>query len=218
MAKSTKPKFSHGKVYAVQTLTDPTGNLVKEVTIRAGRAKPSADYEDAEALAKFLAELDFNGGRVIPRVLLEKHGIVVGPEPSEADLINVHHAMRQLAVLITSFQEVSDYDPARHHNQPPPALWVDHPRYVGDVVVLLHELRRLNDFLEKSLKAPKPIKVAKSAGIVATAGKKFLESYSDAMGKGAAALTIAGIATLSVYLGADKGTAESIWNLVKPGK
>lgn len=48
--------------------------------------------------------------------------------------------------------------------------------------------------------------------------KKFVESYCDYMGKGAAVLTIGGVAWLSVSLGADKGTVESIWALLKPGK
>lgn len=50
------------------------------------------------------------------------------------------------------------------------------------------------------------------------AGKKFIESYVDIMGKGAAALTIGGIAALFISLGVDKGSVETIWNLLKPNK
>jgi hypothetical protein len=56
------------------------------------------------------------------------------------------------------------------------------------------------------------------ASVAVVAGKKFVEAYADVMGKGAAALTIAGIATMFVSLGVDKASVETLWNLLKPTK
>ena len=58
----------------------------------------------------------------------------------------------------------------------------------------------------------------KAAGIFATAGRKFVESYADVMGKSAAGLTIAAMASACVYLGVDKEKVEAIWNVLKMGK
>src|SRR5690349_3361673 len=56
---------------------------------------------------------------------------------------------RSLEVLIAAFEEVEGYDPARHHNQAPPALWLDNRTYLADVKDLLGELRELNKALRK---------------------------------------------------------------------
>jgi hypothetical protein len=175
-------------------------------------ARSPAPSEDNKALTGFLTELDSSGGRVLSADMLAKHGIII------EGTVDAAQAVRQVSALIAAFDEVAEVSPSRHHNQPPPSLWVDAPEYVSDVKALLVELRRLNDLLEKSLKEGKPVKIEKAAGIFATAGKKFVESYCDAMGKGAAVLTIAAMAGACVSMGVDKGTVESIWNLMKPGK
>lgn len=152
-------------------------------------------------------------GERLSRELLAKEGIVV--EGASSATFNVRQAALQLSVLSTAFQEASEYDPVRHHNQPPPALWVDDKAYIEDLKSLLEEIRRLNELLEKSVNISKP---ESGASIAILAGKKFVESYADTMGKGAAALTIGGVATLFVSLGVDKGSVEAIWNLLKPTK
>lgn len=145
--------------------------------------------------------------------LLAQQGIVVEGQASSA--FNLRQAALQLSVLETAFQEASEYDPVRHHNRPPPALWVDKDGYVEDLRSLLEEIRRLNDLLERSADLRRP---ENGATIAILAGKKFVESYADVMGKGAAALTIGGIATLFISLGVDKGSVEAVWNLLKPSK
>lgn len=164
------------------------------------------------SLTAFLTELDFNGGPVISADLLAKHGITVEGVTDPA------LAIRQVSALVTALDEAAQFDPGRQHNQPPPALWVEGSAYANDVRALIVELRRLNGLLEESARGRKSANVAKAAGVFAIAGKKFVESYFDYMGKGAAALTISGIALLSVSLGVDKGTVEAIWNVLKPGE
>jgi hypothetical protein len=46
-------------------------------------------------------------------------------------------------IIISSLQEALDYDPARHHNQPPPELRLGDARYLRDVRDLIAELKRL---------------------------------------------------------------------------
>lgn len=83
--------------------------------------------------------------------------------------------------------------------------------------MLLSELRMLNDRLRtENLGKPKGMEGRASVAVVA--GKKFVEAYADVMGKGAAALTIGGIATLFISLGVDKGSVEAVWNLLKPNR
>lgn len=121
-------------------------------------------------------------------------------------------------MLVAALKEVEEYDPTLHHNQLRPALWVGHPEYRQDVKDLLRELRQLNALLRDPKTAINSEKVAASASTASFGAKKFVESYFDYMGKGAAVLTIGAVAWLSISLGADKGTVESIWSLLKPGK
>jgi hypothetical protein len=175
---------------------------------------PEEEYSN-KALIAFLAELDTTGGSVLSRALLEKHGIIIDTDANP--FFNLQQAFRQLDVLMTAFQEATEYDPIRHHNQPPPALWVGKTDYVADMRALLSELRMLNDRL-RTEKLDKPKGMEGSASVAVVAGKKFVEAYADVMGKGAAALTIGGIATLFISLGVDKGSVETVWNLLKPNK
>jgi len=212
-----------------QALTEmpvPIGQVARDLADRSRAPEPVRDVfgthfpqtAENKRLMDFLAELDFSGGNIISKSLLARHGIQIEADPAEGFAIDAVQAVHQITALIAAFQEVTDHDTHRLHNKPPPALWVDEPAYVADVKALVDELRRLNGLLEKSLAEDKPAKVEKAAGVFAAAGKKFVESYADVMGKGAAALTIAGVATLCVSLGVDKGTVETIWNLLKPGK
>lgn len=181
----------------------------------SNEASRPKEEPDNKALIAFLAELDTTGGTVLSRALLEKHGIVIDTDSNPS--FNLPQALRQLTVLETAFQEAIEYDPNRHHNQPPPALWVEKAEYVADMKALLSELRMLNERL-KTEKLDKPKGMEGSASVAVVAGKKFVESYADVMGKGAAALTIGGIATLFISLGVDRGSVETLWNLMKPSK
>jgi hypothetical protein len=183
----------------------------------AAEVRPPAEEDFGnKALSAFLADLDFSGGPVLSRALLAKHGIVIKGESNRS--ADIPQAIRQLDVLMTAFQEAAEYDPIRHHNQPRPALWTSSAQYAVDLAALLNELRQLNDHLQAAGKRDKPKEVEKSASFAMVAGKKFIESYVDVMGKGAAALTIGGIAGLFISLGVDKGSVQTIWNLLKPYK
>jgi hypothetical protein len=116
----------------------------------------------------------------------------------------LHH----LTALVAAFEEVDDYDPARHHNQPPPALWINNETYFQDVK---SELRELHSLL-RTITAKEPAtvqKAEKAGGLVATATKKFVEEYAGAMGKAAAALTIGAAGALRYHVGVGKECASA---------
>ena len=123
--------------------------------------------------------------------------------------------LHQIAVLLTAFEEVAEYDPGRHHNLPPPTLWLENKTYLRDLKALMAELRKLNDDIRDS----KETKVArKTAGVVSAGIRKFVESYADVLGKGAAALTIGAAAVLLANIGVSKDVVDVIWGHLKPPK
>jgi hypothetical protein len=100
-------------------------------------------------------------------------------------------------IIIVALQEALDYDPARHHNQPPPALYIDDDKYKSDIRELIGELRRLNELLER-----KPLRTARAPAIkLAKHLDAFLGTYAKGMGWGMSSLTIGAIATLLYHLG-----------------
>jgi hypothetical protein len=127
-----------------------------------------------------------------------------------------------LGVLIAAFEEVEGYDPQRHHNQPTPALWSGNQAYQADVKALLGELRALNaallELAGKDKEPAKPVvrKVDAALAVLATGGKKFVESYADLLGKGAAALTIGAMAGFVANAGLSKELVDAIWAHFKP--
>ena len=133
--------------------------------------------------------------------------------------IDVSRALVQLTVLIETFSEAAEYDPLlRHHNQPPPELWVNNSAYLVDLRSLLAELRRLNDNLEKLVEAKAkqaPPQTAKEVGIVAMASRKFVEAYAGELGKRAGSLTALGLAGLLGYVGAEAGAIDAIFEAIK---
>lgn len=118
---------------------------------------------------------------------IETYTVISRPEVREDRVGPTVHrqvALIQLRGLIAAFQEVQDYNPRRHHNQPQPALWVDDKQYLLDVKALVHELRRLNDILESGTAIP--AKVEKSGSLVASLAEKVCHSAADVTGKGLA--------------------------------
>jgi len=129
--------------------------------------------------------------------------------------------LHYLHVLITAFEEVEGFNPARHHNRTRPALWIDDANYVADVRSLLTELRKLNDLLNILIAKPalkSESEAQKAVGVVATGTKKFVESYADALGKGAAALTIGAAGALLYHFGVSKAVLDPIWTQLKVSK
>lgn len=129
-----------------------------------------------------------------------------------------------IRVIIAAFEEVEGYDPKRHHNQPPPALWLNDRAYLTDVKALLTELEQLNKVLrelaDREKDPPKPVarKVDAALTVLGAGGKKFIESYCDMMGKGAAVLTIGAFATFLASAGLPKELVDAIWAHIKPGR
>jgi len=100
-------------------------------------------------------------------------------------------------IIIVALQEALDYDPARHHNQPRPALYIDGAKYKDDIWELIGELRRLNELLER-----KSLRTARAPAIkLAKHFDTFLGTYSKGMGWGLSGLTICTVSALLYQLG-----------------
>jgi hypothetical protein len=111
-------------------------------------------------------------------------------------------------LIISALQEALDYDPGRHHNQPPPALRIDDANYFRDIRALIAELKRLNELLEKSRPQrgePKRtiINVRKHINV-------FLENYVPLFARGTACVTVAAMAGLLHYAGVEENIVMGI--------
>jgi len=105
----------------------------------------------------------------------------------------------QITGLIAVLDEALAYDPARHHNSPPPALYEE--LKLGDannsagIKKLIAELKRLNELLEKAKPPQKPfIETRKHLNT-------FFNQYAKTVGTGAGVLTIAVAASALHSLG-----------------
>lgn len=122
------------------------------------------------------------------------------------------HILLQLRGLLASFEDVESYDPKRHHNRPPPPLWIEDENYVRNVGAVLAELRTLNGFLEKEEKSPQP---EKAVGLLMTFTKKFVEEYAGQLGKGIGMLTVGALFTLLLHYGVPKELVEAVAAYIK---
>lgn len=111
-------------------------------------------------------------------------------------------------------QEALDYNVERHHNLPPPDLRLDDSSYLAELRDLVAELRKLNALLEK----PRNSNVRGARQRISGFAKhldKFLGSYANALGKGAAGLTIAAAVGLLYQAGVGPEIIELIWRHLK---
>jgi hypothetical protein len=107
--------------------------------------------------------------------------------------------IRYSKLVIFALQEALEYDPARHHNQPPPDLRIDDPDYLQEMRILVSELQRLNDLLEATVRRRQ--ESSRAVLSFAKHADNFLGKYASALGKGAGYLTIGMIASLLYQAG-----------------
>jgi hypothetical protein len=120
------------------------------------------------------------------------------PPPKAPKIRNRGQIIVHASAIIIALEEVLDYDPVRHHNNPP-ALRIENPRYLAHIRELVEELRRLNALLEA--KRPRSAETKAAALSVAASMQRFLDNYIPVLAKGSAALTVAAMAGLLVQLG-----------------
>jgi len=202
-----RQKFSHGRTRVVTVEAKkpipPSGIVLKLLSEeeKQARAKALAEAKRDAELARQRAEAarqeaDNAAGQPVTKADARPSRIIITKRIYVRDR---RLALEQIRTLLTAFEEVVEYNPQRHHNQPPPALWIDDAdslkSYLKDVKELVSELKQLNDCLKKSpeITAEKP---AESASIVKNACKKFVDSYAENLGKGAAALSVAVVTAL----------------------
>jgi hypothetical protein len=120
-------------------------------------------------------------------------------------------------IIISSLQEALDYDPARHHNQPPPELRIEDARYLQDIRDLIAELRRLNTLLETS-RPPQRGEPKRTIIDINKHINKFLENYIPMLAKGTAGLTVATMASLLFHAGVGEDIIMGILSMAKLGR
>ncbi len=129
---------------------------------------------------------------------------------------NRAQALLHVRVLVEALEETDKFDPLRLDNRPPPALRLDRGDYLHDVKSLLAELRQLRELLPDG--QAKGTAAKKTIGRVASATKKFIEGYADALGKGAAARTIGAAGALLFHVSRGTDMLTPLGDRLRIGK
>src|SRR5262249_55967422 len=120
------------------------------------------------------------------------------PRSDAPDHGTVGIVLLQSTVLVKALEEAVEYDPGRHHNQPPLlVLKIDASGLYLDIRELIDELKKFNANLEASKwpSATERVNLKKHLNT-------FLEKYIGGLGTGASVLTIGLVGSLLAYLGA----------------
>jgi hypothetical protein len=185
-----------------------SGNYGKKETEPTAAGQPVTFVNGGGGPVMFGAEATFHGqgtaafhGQEIvaaksaarpKKAATQKRRLVIGDKRQVVQYSNI---------IIVALQEALDYDRARHHNQQPPALYIDDDKYKSDIRELIVELRRLNDLLErKSLRSVKKPAINLAKHLDTFLGT-YAKTYAKGMGWGMSGLTIGAIATLLYHLG-----------------
>jgi len=131
-----------------------------------------------------------------------------GPTAPDIQIKNKAQVIFYSKSLIIALQEVVDYDPVRHHNQPRPDLRIDDPEYLAALRELIEELKQLNALLRSSVLKRKVVKGV-SDRLVAHVDV-FLRNYAKTLGKGAGWLTLGVMAALLHDLGVGQSLTGKI--------
>lgn len=177
------------------------------------RITTNINEAELDALEKLLQENGQTKAEFV-RALIQD---AIDPDGPLADPVRRDQIARSSTIIfysrlfISALEEAINYDPMRHHNQPPPPLRLEDSDYLKEIRALTTELKRLNDNLEAAAtaqakpaakKARVPRKaVEKSAIKVKQHLNTFLNKYASALGTGAAALTIGTAGALLYQLG-----------------
>jgi hypothetical protein len=108
-------------------------------------------------------------------------------------------AIAYCQILIGALQEIVDYNPLRHHNQPPPDLRIEDKEYLQEIRRLIAELRTLNDLLAASRRQPK--RTSDAAINLSHHFNTFLNCVAKSAGYGTGTLLVATMASLLSELG-----------------
>jgi len=120
-------------------------------------------------------------------------------------------------VLLTVIGEAIEYDPKRHHNQPPPSLRIsDDPEYLDTLGELAAELKRFNDVLDK-----KSIS-SQAAQQIALGLQRHFDDYLKhavpVLAKGTAGLVILSLYHLLTSAGLVNTGVDDLLKLLQIGK
>lgn len=145
-----------------------------------------------------LRELEDVPKHPLPSLNKFRDGYAEESEVVEKSIVvrNISMARLYAHQLILALEPVVDYDKGRHHNQPPPELWVDDIGYLDELRALVSELRHLNELLRQHKRDPEA--TVRTAVRFKDHIHTFLDGYSHTLGKSAAFATV-GLAAAVLY-------------------
>jgi hypothetical protein len=170
--------------------------------------KPFSDREVRHSIASYLDAIP--GARIQdhpPKPVVEK-GIV-----RERIIIrNRRQAILHAHQLIEAFEIILGYDGSRHHNEPPPELWIDDKAYLDELRTFVRELKTLNALLAAKTSQPE---AAKTVVDLKAHFNAFLGSYAKTLGKSAGIATVGLIVALLYQSGIKHDVIETILKSIK---
>ncbi|HEV2681755.1 MAG TPA: response regulator [Rhodanobacter sp.] len=137
------------------------------------------------------------------------------PVPTAGGLTptNIFEVRATAVLAISALEEAATFDEARHHNKPPPDLYVANEDYLIALRNIAGELRNVNSMLATSPESVAETRVA--ATKVNEYAKTFLHSYAEMLGK-AAGYTTFGLIGLVLYrLGIGREILDEVWKIAK---
>ena len=133
-----------------------------------------------------------------------------------AQIRNRAQVVNYSRLILTALEEVLDYNPAKHHNLPPPDLRLDNAEYLLELREIASLLRQLISLLSE--KRPSTRKTSESVGILASYADAFLKNYIPVVGKGAGYLTVAAFGGLLYQAGLANEAVDELLKLARFAK
>jgi hypothetical protein len=188
-------------------------NAADEREIAESPFKAEVSAVENDRLRVLVGQSRAGKGSPIRVGLLAKRGEIAAQYEIKIRIKSRSQVVQYSKLLIAALEEIVDYEPARHHNQPPPDLRIGDEEYLREIRNLIAELRTLNSLLETTRRQPK-----KATGAVVKLTRHFdtfLSCYAKSLARGAGWLTIGVIASLLYQAGIGREIIDHILSHAK---
>lgn len=203
------------------SLTEKSAARLDRLKSDTGLTSYSNVVRDALLLYDLIAEERSKGSRIYIR---PKDGEKMSPflaidtltelshQGHEQLIYNVTNNMSEIrfgtSALIHTLDETLEYDPARHHNTPPPYFWTKDEDTKNLLSQIRDELRKLNELLETGEISPQHLH--SHADFLRKATESFIDSFASIAGKGTGLLFLGTLIYVLSRLGIGEGAIQDI--------